>query len=299
MRSLTFPFRRFEIKRARTPLTLVLGATGKTGRRVVQSLWEAGHPVRMGSRQAEPCFDWDKPITWDACLESVTQVYVNYSPDLAMPKARAAITAFTDLAFRKGVRKLVLLSGRGKEEALTCEQIVRNSGMDWTVVRSAWFNQNFSEGEFTGMVKAGDIALPTRGICEPFVDVHDIADVITAALTEPGHEGMIYETSGPRLMSFETIAEELSNALGRTISFTEIPHEVFISGLEGVGMPGEMVSLLDYLFSTIMDGRNAHLSYGVQEALGRPPRDFRDYAQLTALTGVWDTVQNLQLITAG
>ncbi|MAI90336.1 NAD(P)H-binding protein [Ponticaulis sp.] len=297
MKSIFYPVKLFEIKRQKPPRTLVLGGTGKTGRRVVQSLWDGEHSVRIGSRQADPAFDWQDSAGWDKCLDGVTQVYVNFAPDLAMPMARPAITAFTEMAHRKGVRKLVLLSGRGEEEALACEQIVRFSGMDWTIVRSAWFNQNFSEGAFTGMVQDGQIALPVGGTCEPFVDVHDVADVVTAALSEEGHEGKVYETTGPRLLSFEQIVEELSGALGRTISFADIPHEAFLEGIQGMGMPPEMVWLLEYLFATVMDGRNEQIGYGVQEALGRPPRDFRDYARLTALTGVWDAAQAFNLVS--
>lgn len=298
MKSIFQPAKLFEIRRPKVPSTLVLGGTGRTGHRVVRSLWDSGHKVRIGSRQAEPAFDWEKPETWRRCLEGMTQVYVNFAPDLAMPKARQSITEFTDLAYRMGIQKLVLLSGRGEEEALACEQIIRFSGMDWTIVRSAWFNQNFSEGAFRNMVQEGEIALPTGGTREPFVDVHDVVDVIIAALTEEGHEGKTYETTGPRLLGLEDIAEELSSALGRTITFADIPHDVFLEGIEDMGMPAELVWLMDYLFATVMDGRNEKIGYGVQEALGRPPRDFRDYASMTSLTGVWTPKRALNLVTA-
>ncbi len=297
MKSIFQPAKLFEIRRPKQPSTLVLGGTGKTGHRVVRSLWDLGHKVRIGSRQAEPAFDWHQPDTWKACLRGVSQVYVNFAPDLAMPAARRAITEFTDLAYREGVRKLVLLSGRGEEEAIACEQIIRFSGMDWTIVRSAWFNQNFSEGAFKCMVREGQIALPTGGTREPFVDVHDVVDVITAALTEEGHEGKTYETTGPRLLGIEEVAGELSLALGRKIASADIPHDVFLEGIEEMGMPAELVWLMDYLFATVMDGRNEKIGYGVQEALGRPPRDFRDYAGMTALTGVWDRKTALKLVT--
>jgi uncharacterized protein YbjT (DUF2867 family) len=185
------------------------------------------------------------------------------------------------------VQRLVLLSGRGEAEAQACEGIVKESGADWTVVRASWFNQNFSEGAFADMVRAGQIALPAGDTAEPFVDVEDIADVAVAALTEPGHVGEVYEVTGPRLMTFAGAAGELSRVMGRDIAYVEVPHDTFVAGAGESGAPEEVVWLLDYLFTTVLDGRNAHLSDGVERALGRPPRDFSDYAREAAAGGVW------------
>ena len=158
-------------------LVLVLGATGKTGRRIVSSLQNLGVPVRSGSRSATPAFDWNNSSTWDACLAGVTRVYINYAPDLAMPGATDAIGELVRRARIAGVKHLVLLSGRGEEEAQACEAVIKNSGVDWTIVRASWFNQNFSEGAFVEMVQAGRLTLPDVSTPEPYVDVDDIADV--------------------------------------------------------------------------------------------------------------------------
>jgi len=209
---------------------LVLGGTGKTGRRIAAGLKAKGIPVRVGSRSATPAFDWNHEAGWDACLEGVTAAYISYSPDLAMPGATDAIQAFVDRATEQGVQRLVLLSGRGEPEAQACERIVQNSGVAWTVVRASWFFQNFSEGAFTEMVLAGQITLPAGDVQEPFVDVDDIAEVAVAALSEPGHEGEVYEVTGPRLMTFSEVASEPSEATGRSIEFIEVPHDAFIEG---------------------------------------------------------------------
>jgi len=275
---------------AQPGLVLVLGATGKTGRRIAANLDSAGVPVRRGSRSAVPAFDWDSESTWDASLEGVDAVYINYSPDLAMPGATDAIRSLVAKARRAGVRHLVLLSGRGEEEAQACERIVMESGVDWTVVRASWFNQNFSEGAFVDMVQAGRITLPDVDTPEPFVDVDDIADVVTAALTEPGHLGQVYEVTGPRLLTLADVADEISRATGRTISYAPVPHEAFVDGIERSGAPREVVWMLDYLFATVLDGRNAYLTDGVERALGRAPKDFADYAREMAATDVWRTV---------
>jgi len=269
------------------PLTLVLGATGKTGSRILQRLQAAQHPVRIGSRSASPAFDWNDEAGWDAVLRDVDAVYINYAPDLAIPGATNSIQAFVDKAKQHGVTRLVLLSGRGEAEAQACERIVQESGIDWTIVRASWFYQNFSEGAFIDMVLSGQITLPAGDTPEPFVDVDDIADVAVAALTEPGHTGEIYEVTGPRLMTFTDIAAELSNATAREISYIQIPHEAFVSAVSESGAPKEVAWMLDYLFSTVLDGRNAHLTDGVERALGRPPRDFKDYARDVAARGLW------------
>ncbi len=269
-------------------LTLVLGGTGKTGRRIVAGLEAKGVPVRVGSRSASPSFDWNNEAGWDACLQDVTAVYVNYAPDLAVPGATDAIQAFVDRAKRHGVERLVLLSGRGEEEAQACERIVQDSGLEWTVVRASWFYQNFSEGAFVDMIRSGQITLPVGETMEPFVDVDDIAEVAVAALTEPGHAGEVYEVTGPRLMSFTEVASELSAATEREIHYVQIPHEAFVDGVRDSGAPKEVVWMMDYLFSTVLDGRNAHLTDGIQRALGRPPKDFADYAREASSTGVWN-----------
>ncbi len=269
--------------------TLVLGGTGKTGRRVAQRLTDKGYNVRIGSRSASPAFDWNNQKGWDACLKDVTAVYITYTPDLAMPGATDAIQAFVDLAKQRGVKKLVLLSGRGEEEAQACERIIANSGLEWTVVRASWFNQNFSEGAFIDMVLNGAITLPAGNQVEPFVDVDDIADVAVAALTEDHHNGEIYEVTGPRLMTIADVAADLSKATGREISYIDVPHDGFVKEVENSGAPKDVVWMLDYLFSTVLDGRNAHLTDGVQRALGRYPKDFADYARDVAASGVWKT----------
>ncbi|MEM8995591.1 MAG: NAD(P)H-binding protein [Acidobacteriota bacterium] len=269
------------------PTILVLGGTGKTGRRVAERLESRGYPVRRGSRAASPSFDWHREATWDACLDGVSAVYISYAPDLAIPGATDAVRSFVDRARRHGVERFVLLSGRGEEEAQACEAIVLESGTPSTVVRASWFHQNFSEGAFADMVQARQLTLPAGDVQEPFVDVDDIADVAVAALTEPGHAGEVYEVTGPRLLTFRDLADELTGAIGETVSFVEIPHDDFIAGARASGAPKDVVWILDYLFSKVLDGRNAYLSDGVERALGRPAKDFADYARDVAAAGLW------------
>lgn len=268
-------------------ITLVLGGTGKTGRRVAERLQARGIETRIASRSANPAFDWNTPSTWVAALEGVTAAYITYSPDLAIPGATDTTRRFVNQAVAQGVKRLVLLSGRGEDEAQACERIIQAADVEWTVVRASWFMQNFSEGEFLDMVLDGAITLPAAHVPEPFIDVNDIADVVVAALTEEGHDSEIYEVTGPRLLTFTELAQEISQAAGREVPFVQIPKEAFAQGIAQSGAPDDIAWLLNYLFETVLDGRNAHTADGVQRALGREPADFSDFVQRIAARGVW------------
>ncbi|MGW2180545.1 NmrA family NAD(P)-binding protein [Streptomyces sp. NPDC001732] len=267
-----------------TKTTLVIGGTGKTGRRVAERLTARGLPVRVGSRNGEPPFDWENPGTWEAALDGVGAVYVTYYPDLAFPGAAEAVGAFSELAVKKGARRLVLLSGRGEEGAVVSENKLKESGADWTVVRANWFNQNFNESFFLEPVLSGELALPTADAVEPFVDADDIADAVTAALTDDRHIGRTYELSGPRLLSFHDVAAELSKATGREITYIPVELDDYRAVLRENGLPVEFADL----FGLILDGRNASVVHGVEEALGRKARDFSDFARDAAASGVWN-----------
>jgi uncharacterized protein YbjT (DUF2867 family) len=270
-------------------LTLVLGGSGKTGRRIVQRLKSRGIPTRIGSRSGSPAFDWAKPEDWDAVLDGVRSVYISYAPDLAVPGATDSIQLFVDKAVAKGVTRLVLLSGRGEEEAQACERIVQATNIEWTIVRSSWFMQNFSEGEFLQMVLGGTIALPAADVAEPFIDVNDIADVAVAALTEADHACEIYEVTGPHLLTFSELAEEIAEAAGRGVQFVRIPSEAFVEGIAEAGVTEDVAWLLNYLFDTVLDGRNAYVGDGVRRALGREAADFSAFTRRIAARGVWQS----------
>jgi len=268
-------------------LTLILGGTGKTGRRIVERLEKRGIPVRIGSRSGQPPFDWDNPATWPPVLQDVETVYIAFYPDLAFPGAAATIETFVHTAVKSGVKRLVLLSGRGEEGALLGEKAVRNSGVEWTIVRASWFNQNFSEGFLLEPVMAGEVAFPGGQVAEPFIDVEDLADVAAAALAEDGHLGQVYEVTGPRLLTFAEAVQEIAKAAKREIRYVPISTEEYAKAMLEHGVPAEFANPLTELIATVLDGRNAHLSDGVKRALGREPRDFADFARDAAASAVW------------
>ncbi len=268
-------------------ITLVLGGTGKTGRRVAERLTTLGVPVRIGSRSGEPPFAWEDPTTWAGVLHGVGAAYVSYYPDLAVPGAAEVVGSFARLAVEHGVRRLVLLSGRGEEGAELAEQAVREAGAEWTILRSTWFSQNFSEDYLLDPLRRGEVALPVRDVAEPFVDAGDIADVAVAALAQDGHAGQLYELTGPRLLTFQEAIAEIAEVTGREIRFVPVTIGEYSSWLVEAGLPPDFIGLLTYLFTEVLDGRNAHLADGVRRALGREPRDFSDYVREAAATGVW------------
>jgi uncharacterized protein YbjT (DUF2867 family) len=272
-----------------TPTTgpvLVTGGTGKTGRRVAAGLAARGVGVRVGSRAGDPPFDWADSTTWRPALRGARAAYLTYVPDLAAPGAAEAMSTLVDIALDEGVHRLVLLSGRGEEEAQRCEGIVLGSGAAVTVVRASWFAQNFSEGYLLDGVLSGVVALPADAARDPFVDVEDIAEVAVAALTDDVHVGKVYEVTGPAALSFAEAVAEIAAATGREVGFQPVPMSVFTAELDAHGVPPEIVSLLRYLFSEVL-GDNESVSDGVERVLGRPAGSFRDFARRAAASGVW------------
>lgn len=266
---------------------LIIGAGGKTGGRVDARLRAQGIATRPVSRSTAIPFDWERPGTWDAALEGVTRAYVTYQPDLSVESAAQSIAGLAAAAHRKGVRHIVLLSGRNEPGAQRAEAALQASGVDWTIVRASWFNQNFSEGYLLDSVLAGEVALPAGDVPEPFIDADDIADIVAAALTGNRHRNQLYEVTGPRLLTFAQAVAEIAAATGRPIRYTQISHADFLAGVRQTGIPEEYIGLLDELFSVVLDGRSSQVVDGVEQALGRPARDFADYARDVAASGAW------------
>ena len=269
---------------------LVTGGTGKTGRRIAERLAANGRPIRVGSRAGRPPFDWAERSTWEPAVRGVGAAYLSFFPDLAVPGAADTVADFADVAVRAGVGRLVLLSGRGEAEAQRAERAVQQAGADWAIVRASWFDQNFSEDYLLDGILAGELALPVGAVPEPFVDAEDIADVAVAALTGHEHAGHVYELTGPELLTFDDAVNEIAVAAGRDVRLLPVTMAEYTTMLAEQRVPLDIAALLTYLFTEVLDGRNAHPTDGVQRALGRPARSFRDYALRTAGTGVWTTV---------
>ncbi len=267
---------------------LVIGGTGKTGRKVVEGLQKRGQKVRIGGRNSNPAFDWSKPDTWAEALEGMDKFYIVFYPDLAVPGALQAIEKLTEMAKEAGVQKAVLLSGKGEQEAERCEQVVAQSGMDYTLVRASWFSQNFSESFLMEPILAGYVALPMPDAKIPFVDTGDIAEVVVEALINDAHNGQTYEITGPRALTFRAAVREIGAATGKSIVYRAVSLQYYKASMEAAGLPGDYVWLIDYLFREVLSvPANQDVTRDVERVLGRPATDFTAYAQKTAASGIW------------
>ncbi|WP_309104068.1 NmrA family NAD(P)-binding protein [Microbacterium sp.] len=267
--------------------TVVLGGTGKTGRRLVEHLRAEGVAVRPVGRSTSLPFDWADRSTWDAAISGSRAAYIAYSPDLAVPGSGDDIAELLTRLEGAGIEHATLLSGRGEPEAQDAEEALQRSSLSWSVVRASWFFQNFSESYLRDPILEGTLYLPAVSAAEPFIDADDIAAVAAATLLDNRHAGEVYEVTGPELLTFDQIAEQLSSALGRRISYVPISREEYATAARAEGVPEPVVWLLDYLFRVVLDGRNESLADGVQRALGREPRRFADFARAHAAAGTW------------
>ncbi|MER7554985.1 NmrA family transcriptional regulator [Streptomyces anulatus] len=268
---------------------LVTSGTGKTGRRVVERLTALGVPVRSGSRTGAVPFDWQDASGWAAALRGVRAAYVAYYPDLAVPGAAEAMADFGRIAEACGVRRVVLLSGRGEPRAVVAEEALRGAAgtVEVTVVRSAFFAQNFNEGALLDGVLGGEVVFPAGTTAEPFLDLDDLADVAVAALTGDGHAGAVYELTGPRSLTFAEAAGELGRAAGRPVRYVPVTGPVYASLLEEFGVSGPEAEFLAELFVTLLDGHNTATTDDVKRVLGREPKDFSVFAREAAGNGAW------------
>jgi uncharacterized protein YbjT (DUF2867 family) len=262
---------------------LVLGATGKTGRRVVSALDSLGVAHRAVSRRTEIRFDWSDRSTWAQVLDGVTSVYL-VPP--AMNLDDAEVAEFVPRAVQAGVRRIVLLSARGIPSDDGRERAVRESGVDWTILRPTWFSHNFSEDYFLPEVLAGEVVLPVGGDgAHAFIDAQDIADVAVAVLTQDGHAGVTYELSGPEALTFSEVAARIGDVSGRSIRIADVPAADYTAMLVQGGIDAAYAEVLTMALTAIRDGHDAALSDGVPSVLGHDGRLFGDYVKEAA--GAW------------
>jgi len=276
-----------------TPI-LIIGGKGKTGRRVVEQLDARGVPYRLASRSSEQPFDWYNEGTWEGAIAGIDTAYL--APPVG-PTGLARASQFIKQAAAQGLRRVVLLSGRGVgspgrdfavyESSVALEDAVRASGADWTIVRPAWFAQNFSEDFLLDYVLGGEIRVAAGDGGEAWIDTNDVGDVMAAVLLDERHTGETYSLSGPRTLTMAEVAAELSAVSSRPISYVDLEPEEFVAELVSYGQTQEDSEAVRDLFAVIRNHRSDYVSEGVQQVLGRAPRDFADWARETAKTGVW------------
>ncbi|CAL9620273.1 NAD(P)H azoreductase [Streptomyces sp. enrichment culture] len=274
------------VKDAKDLTVVVTGASGRTGSRVARAAGAAGFTVRAASRATG--FDWGDRSTWAGALRGADAAYLVHPSDVGAPGTAEAVGGLAREALALGVRRLVLLSARGEDQALPTEEALRASGADWTVVRAAWFAQNFSEGPLAAELRRGELVFPAGEVREPFVDVRDVAEVVVAALTDgERYAGRTLTVTGPRLLTFGEAVAEIAAATGRPLAYRAVPARDYGEALLGFGVPPREAAFLTGVFETLLDGRNAHLEDGVRRVLGREPRDFAGFVREEAAAGTW------------
>ncbi|MBC7550066.1 MAG: NmrA family transcriptional regulator [Cellulomonas sp.] len=267
---------------------VIVGGTGKTGSRVANGLQALGVDTRPVSRSTSIRFDWDDPATWDPALSGAGAAYVTFYPDLAFPGADDTIHRFATRAARHGLARVVLLSGRGEQGAQRSEEALHAAISDATVVRCAWFAQNFSEGMLRDSVKGGVIALPApTELPEPFIDADDIAAVAVHALTTAGQEGEVLELTGPTSVPMGEAADIISRAVGARVEYVEVSPAVFADGAAASGVPREEADALAEVFGELLDGRNVATTDTVRRVLGRQACSLETFAADAAAAGAW------------
>ena len=280
----------------KTQTILVLGATGKTGRRLLPHLIARGLVVRAASRQAgegRTRFDWHQPDTYDPALTGSDAIYL-VPPDL-IEDATPIVGPFLDRAARAGVQRVVLLSSMGVEFPNEgsgsgrgsgrdrLEQQVKASGLQWTILRPGGFNQNFSEGFLLpGILRAGAIATATGDGAVAFVDADDIAAVAAAALTEDGHHQATYAITGPEAMTFADAAAIISTSVGRTIAHRQISSADLTQILCSAGLPADYAAIVVGDQEAIREGFGTRVTDVVPRITGRAATPFSTYAAQAA-----------------
>ena len=275
-----------------TPLILVTGATGTVGAEVVKQLAEAGQRVRalvrdpakakFGSAVEIVAADLSKPETLGPAFAGVDKAFVaSNGLDIATLEANAF-----DAAKRAGVKHVVKLSGRHLDADFmqgtplarnqsASEERLRTLGVAWTILRPGFFSSNFLQWvDSTRSV----VALPVGEGRDTPTDPRDIAAVAVLALTKSGHEGKIYEITGPEYLSYGEMVRRISVAIGASITLMDAPKEPVRDAMVAAGVP---ITQADGLMRYFNDGVRAGKIYPptstIYELLGRPPRSFDDW----------------------
>ena len=282
-------------------MILVTGATGNNGTEIVKRLATARVQVRAMVRNRERANaialpnvevvegDFDRPATLLSALAGVERAFLLTN---SSERAQAQQIAFIDAARQSGVTHIVKLSQFGAEAHspvrflryhAAVEAALQASGIAYTLLRPNFFMQgllNFRSTiatQNTFYAAAGDAKVSA-------IDVRDIADVTVAALTESGHEGKLYELTGPQALTHAEMAEGLSRALGRQVAFVDIPPEAMREALLGIGFPVWQAEGLVEDYAHYRRGEAAAVTSGVEDATGKAPRSFEEFARDYAAT---------------
>lgn len=269
-------------------LVLVTGETGKTGTSLAGQLERVGVPYRAASRHSATPFDWEQPNTWDAALEEVASVYLVAPGTVSNPYS--LMQDFIASAMRKGVRRFVFLSMAGLAAGGPAHgqvhQWLKDNSDDWAVLCPSAFMQNFSAGHYLATIREEDQIYSNTGTGRvSFIDVNDIAAAALAVLTTPAPQNTEFVLTGDEPMSYDRVAEVISQACGRRISHTHVSTEEMAERFIKRGLPEATARFLAVGYATIAAGRADRTTDVVRTLTGRPPTTFQTFAKANA--DVW------------
>jgi uncharacterized protein YbjT (DUF2867 family) len=278
---------------------LILGGTGKVGRRLGRSLTRAGHVALTASRHGPTGFDWGNVATWPPALAGIDGLFIVGPGSASDWSARLADLLTT--ARSSGASHAVLLSARGVEflpggAVAMAEQALREGPLPWTILRPAHFAQNFTEAMFAPV--DGLITAPVGTGAEPFIDVSDIADVAAAVLASRAWDWATLELSGPGAVTFAEAAAILSVESRTLVRFADESDASHIARLRASGTPEGYIRWRMAMLGGIRRGADAYLSDGVQTVLGRPPAGFQEWARRAVPAAAWARAGRGKAITA-
>lgn len=262
---------------------LILGGTGKVGRRVSRVLERDGHTARAVGRSTPLRFDWTAPETWKSAVQGTDGVFV-VGPGSATDWS-PLLTALLETASAAGTRHAVLLSARAVEflpdgNVARAEAALRAGPLPWTILRPAHFTQNFTEAMFTPV--DGRITAPVGDGAEPFIDAEDIAEAAAHVLATGTAAGETLALSGPAALTFGQATRTLSGITGQSIEFHDQAASDHAAALREAGTPEEYIRWRLAMLGAIRRGDDAYLSDGIQRLLGRPATDFTTWARREA-----------------
>ncbi len=275
------------------PEILVTGATGTFGAAVLEALHQQGTDARAFVRDPSKLTVGDVEVaigdfadanSLDAALTGVKRVFLaSFDTPQALDLQRNVLEA----AKRQGVKHVVRISTIGVDDPrlgpimtghANGERQLENSEIAFTHLRPSWVLQNFLPTSSATPVRDGKIRLPAADGKVGFVDARDVAAVAAVALTNTGHEGRAYELTGPDARSHAEVANALAEASGTTISFEDIPPQIFAQELLEAGWKPSSVDSFEALFSEIREGDAAIVTDDVVKVTGRSAYSIFDFA---------------------
>ncbi|WP_433477920.1 NAD(P)H-binding protein [Spirillospora sp. CA-142024] len=274
-------------------MIVVMGATGNVGRPLVRALAGAGELVTAVSRTAPDdlpegvlhrAADLADPETLRPSLEGADALFLLVAGPLLGDPGRLNPRDVLDVVKAAGVGRVVLMSSQGAgtrpaahghAHLRAFEDAVRESGLDWTILRPGGFDSNaFAWAEPVRVHRTA--AAPFADVALPFVHPSDIAEVAAVVLREDGHTGRVYELTGPAPLSPRERAQVLGDALGEAVTFVEQTREEARAQMAAF-MPEPVVDgTLDILGEPTAAERR--VSPDVEKVLGRPARSFAQWA---------------------